>query len=51
MSYKLENSTFFPSVFSLAFIFSIGNSCSEKANHLRVKFTPLQQAKTTSAHF
>lgn len=50
MSCKLENSKFFSSTFSLEFAFSIGNSCSEKANHLRMKFTPLQQANTRSAH-
>lgn len=50
MSYKLGNSKFFSSVFSLTFIFSIGNSCSEKDIHLRVKFTPCKQANTKPAH-
>lgn len=34
MSYKLENSKFFSSIFSLEFVFSLGNSSTEKANHL-----------------
>lgn len=48
MDYKLGKSKF-SSIYSLASVFFIGNYCREKANHLQVKFSPLQQANTRSA--
>jgi len=48
MGYELRSSKF-SSIYSLVSVFFIGNYCSEKASHLQVKFSRLQQANTRSA--